>query len=267
MSSHLEHLTRIYSARHYPLYEALDRDLDPRGPEILLEVAGQYLREGSRILDVGCRDAAHLIRLVQTHAAEGVGFDPIEWHIERAKVAVREAGLEHRIEIAKGIIEEIKQPEESFDVVWCRDMLALVEELQRGLAEVARVLKPAGRVLIYTSFATDLLEPREAAMINRPLGNVPTNLNEGYMEAAFGAAGLLIDRKDVIGTEWREYEEERARPASRDLLRLARLRRRRREIIDEYGQDLYDLAQASLSWVPYQFLGKLQPTMYILKRP
>jgi hypothetical protein len=86
------------------------------------------------------------------------------------------------------------------------------------------------------------------------------------MEEEFRAVGLLIERKDVIGTEWREYEEPRTHPASRDLLRLARLRRRRQQIIDEYGQELYDLAQASLSWLPYLFLGKLQPTVYILKR-
>jgi hypothetical protein len=54
--------------------------------------------------------------------------------------------------------------------------------------------------------------------------------------------------------------------SERDLLRLARLRRRRDAIVEEYGQELYDLAQASLSWLPYQMLGKLQPTMYILKR-
>jgi ubiquinone/menaquinone biosynthesis C-methylase UbiE len=180
VSSHLEHLARIYSARHYPLYELLDRDMDPRGPEVLIELAGQYLGPGSRILDVGCRDAAHLIRLVQAHAAEGVGVDPIDWHLERARVAVKEAGLERRIEIVRGVVEEIEQPAESFDVVWCRDVLELVEGLRRGLAEMARVLKPTGRVLVYTSFATDLLEPKEAAMINGPLGNVPANMDMGY---------------------------------------------------------------------------------------
>jgi hypothetical protein len=70
----------------------------------------------------------------------------------------------------------------------------------------------------------------------------------------------------VIGTEWREHEEERTQPVSRDLLRLARLRRRREEIVEEYGQELYDVSQASLQWKTYLFLGKLQPTMYLLKR-
>jgi ubiquinone/menaquinone biosynthesis C-methylase UbiE len=266
MTTHLEHLARVYSPRHYALYEALDRSLDPRGPDMLISVASAYLRPGDMILDIGCRDAAYLIRLVQANQVQGVGLDPLDWHVARAMVAVREAGLEERVAIAKGVIEDIEQPDESFDFIWCRDVLELVEGLARGLAEAARVLKPRGRMLVYTSFATDLLEPREAAMINGPLGNIPKNLDESYVEAAFQAAGLAVERKDVIGTEWREHEEERTRPASRDLLRLARLRRRRQEIVEQYGQELYDLAQASLSWLPYLLLGKLQPTMYILKR-
>src|SRR5262249_61465970 len=133
------------------------------------------------------------IRLVRTNDAQGTGLDPLDWHVERARVAVREAGLEERITISKGVIEEIEQPDESFDFVWCRDVLELVEGLDRGLAEAARVLKPSGHMLVYTSFATDLLEPKEAAMINGPLGNVAENLDEAHMESAFRAAGLAVD--------------------------------------------------------------------------
>jgi len=267
VSTHLEHLARVYSPRHYALYEALDRSLDPRGPDMLAATAGTYLRPGDAILDIGCRDAAHLIKLVQASQAHGVGLDPLDWHVERALAAVRAAQLEERIQIVKGVIEQIEQPDERFDLVWCRDVLELVEGVERGLAEAARVLKAHGRMLVYTVFATDLLEPKEAAMINGPLGNVAKNFDEAAMERAFRGAGLIVERKDVIGTEWREYEEERTRPASRDLLRLARLRRRRHQIVEQYGQELFDLAQASLSWLPYLLLGKLQPTMYILKRP
>jgi hypothetical protein len=98
-----------------------------------------------------------------------------------------------------------------------------------------------------------------------PLGNMPANLDEELMEAAFERAGLVIDRKDAIGTEWRERDKEEGRPASQNLLRLARLRRRRDEIVAEYGQEMYDVAQASLQWMTYQLLGKLRPTMYVLR--
>lgn len=265
-AEHLAQIRRIYSARHYPLYEALDRTLNPRGPDMLLDVAGAYLSPESRILDIGCRDASYLIRLVRAHNCRGVGFDPADWNVERARAAVDEAGLGERIQITTGVIEQIEQPNDHFDFIWCRDVLVLVEGLERGLFEAARVLKRDGLMLVYTNFATQLLEPKEAAMIHGPLGSVPRNFDEDLMEAAFQRAGFVIDRKDVIGTEWREHEEERAQLVSRDLLRLARLRRRRAEIVEEFGQELYDAAEASLQWMTYQFLGKLQPTMYLLKR-
>ena len=256
----------VYSSRHHGLYEALDRSLDPRGPEMLFEAAGAYLQSGSRVLDIGCRDARHLVRLVQAHNCRGVGFDPVDWNLERAQAAVHEAGLGDRIEIRKGVIEQIDDPNDHFDFIWFRDVLEVVEDLEQGLAEAARVLKPEGRMLVYTAFATSLFEVEEAALIQNALGNIPRNLDERFVETAFERAGLAIELKDVIGTEWREYDEERTQPVSRELLRLARLRRRRDAILEEYGQDLYDLAQASLQWKAYQFLGKLQPTMYILKR-
>jgi ubiquinone/menaquinone biosynthesis C-methylase UbiE len=263
---HLDRLARVYSPRFQALRDELDRSLSPRGPEMLLEAAAAYLTPESLILDVGCRDARHLIELVQTHGCRGVALDPLDWHLERAHVAVEEARLADRIEIVKGVIEEIEQPDERFDLVWCRDVLELVEDLDRGLAEAARVLKRDGAMVVYTNFATELFEPREAEMIHGPLGNVPANLDEEFMEAAFARAGLLIDRKDVIGTEWRERDEEEGRPTSQNLLRLARLRRRRDEIVAEYRQEMYDVAQASLQWMTYQLLGKLKPTMYVLRR-
>lgn len=263
---HLDRLARVYSPRYQPLRDELDRSLDPRGPEMLLEAAGEHLTSDSLILDIGCRDARHLIELVQTHGCRGVGLDPLDWHLARARAAVDEAGLADRIEIVKEVIEQIEQPDDRFDLVWCRDVLELVEDLDGGLAEATRVLKRDGAMIVYTNFATELFEPREAEMIHGPLGNVPANLDEEFVEATFERAGLAIERKDVISTEWRERDEEEDRPTSQNLLRLARLRRRREEIVAEYGQEMYDVAQASLQWMTYQLLGKLKPTMYVLRR-
>jgi hypothetical protein len=91
-------------------------------------------------------------------------------------------------------------------------------------------------------------------------------LVERNVEDAFAAAGLTIERKEVIGTEWREYLEERTRPASRALLRLSRLRRQREELVEQTGRDIYDHVEANLHWEVFQFLGKLVPTVYILGR-
>jgi hypothetical protein len=121
-------------------------------------------------------------------------------------------------------------------------------------------------MLVYTVFATELLEPGEEAMLNGLLGVVSENLVEGNVEAAFENARLTVERKDVIGSEWREHAEERTHPVSKALLRLSRLRRQRTKVIATHGQDIYDHVQANLHWEAYILLGKLQPTLYILSR-
>ncbi len=262
----LDRLSRTYSEETWRVYALLDESLDPRGPDMLYDLAGEYLRPGSVILDAGCRDGKHLIRLVEMHGAVGVGVDPVEVHIERARAAVTAAGLDDRIEVFRGVMQELPYPDEHFDFVWCRDVIEQVDELDAALREVVRVLEPAGRMLVYTVFATDLMEPNEEEMRNRHLGNVADNLVEENVEAAFERTGLAIERKEVIGTEWREYAEERTHPTSQALLRLARLRRQRASVIAAHGQDIYDHVQANLHWEVYTLLGKLQPTLYILTR-
>jgi ubiquinone/menaquinone biosynthesis C-methylase UbiE len=206
-----------------------------------------------------------LIPLVERSGCNGVGIDPVDRNLVRARAAVAAAGLGTRIEIRDGVMEQIDQPSESVDLVWCRDVLEVVPDLERAVGEVARVLKRDGAALIYTVFATPRLEPMEGDAINRPLGNVLRNLDRATVEAVFTRAGFRIERVERIGTEFREYEEERSQPVSDSLLRLARLRRRRAEVIDRFGTDKYDLWEASLQWLAYLLLGKLEPVAYILR--
>jgi hypothetical protein len=78
-------------------------------------------------------------------------------------------------------------------------------------------------------------------------------------------SGLSTESLRLVGTEWREYVEERTQPVSRALLRLARLRRQRDHIIAEHGQDIVEHVEANLHWELFQFLGKLQPIVYVLR--
>jgi cyclopropane fatty-acyl-phospholipid synthase-like methyltransferase len=263
--SHLERLSRVYSHETWDVYELLDRSLDPRGPDWLHTRAGEYLTPGAVVLDAGCRDGAHLIRLVQAYAVHGVGIEPVAIHVERARAAVMAAGLTDRIQIVHGTLEDYASPSQSFDVVWCRDVLEQVEPLVPFLRAAVRLLKPDGRMLVYTTVATDLLEPGEAAMLKQHLGNVEPNLVESHIEAAFDSAGLMVEVKDVIGTEWREYAEERTRPVSTALLRLARLRRQRDTVVANHGEEIYRHVEANLHWEAFQLLGKLRSIVYLLR--
>jgi SAM-dependent methyltransferase len=257
----LDRLTRVYGPTTWDVYERLDMSLNPNGPDWLHELAGQYLQPGDVVLDAGCRDAEHLIRLVEANQVIGVGVDPVEIHIERARLAVDAAGLADRVTLHLGVMHDLPYDDGSFDFVWCRDVLEQVDDLYGALGELVRLMRPSARLLVYTTFATELLDGRDAEMMRRHLGNVPGNLDAGYVEAAFRRADLEVERKDAIGAEWREYAEERTQPASRALLRLSRLRRQRDDIIDGHGRDIYDHIEANLHWEVFQLLGKLVPVV------
>ena len=264
----LRAVSRVYGPETGEVYDLLDRSLDPRGPESMQALAVTHLTAESRILDVGCRDAAYLIELVRASGASGVGLDPVSRLVEQAREAVRTAELDDHIEIMEGVMHHIPLPDDSFDLVWCRDVIELVEDLDLGIAEMARVLRPGGHLIVFTVLASDLLESKEAQMmLGQNLALVADNLDRANVEAAFRGAGLTVVARDEIGTEWREYAEERSQVVSRSFLRLARLRRQRDRIVEQAGADIYAHIESNLHWEVFQFLGKLLPTVYLLQEP
>lgn len=66
-----DRLTQVYGPTTWDVYERLDRSLDPNGPDWLHELADQYLHPDDVVLDAGCRDGEHLIRLVSANQVTG----------------------------------------------------------------------------------------------------------------------------------------------------------------------------------------------------
>jgi demethylmenaquinone methyltransferase/2-methoxy-6-polyprenyl-1,4-benzoquinol methylase/phosphoethanolamine N-methyltransferase len=116
--------------------------------EQTLELAG--LRAGERVLEVGCGtgEVAQRARLRVGAAGQVSGIDPSADMIEVATKKAARAGLD--IDYRIGAIEALPYPDASFDVVLSSLMMHhLPDELKSaGLAEVRRVLKPGGRLLI-----------------------------------------------------------------------------------------------------------------------
>jgi ubiquinone/menaquinone biosynthesis C-methylase UbiE len=108
------------------------------------------IQPGESVLDVGCGTGGVTIPAKQRVGASGkaAGIDPSPEMIAAAQAKARRKGL--AIDFREGVIEALPYPEASFDVVTSSLMMHhLTEELRvRGLAEIYRVLKPGGRVLI-----------------------------------------------------------------------------------------------------------------------
>jgi len=110
------------------------------------------------------------------------------------------------------------------------------------------------------------MEPREAERLYGPLGVEPGSVSRQHLEAAFEGAGFTVSRKEDMSSELIEFYEERDGRASRELMRIARMRRMRDELIAEWGKARYDTAHALYHWVVYHLLGKLSSGFYLLEK-
>lgn len=244
----------------------LDRSLSPRPPDVLYEkfAALRPTRE-SLVLDAGCRHAKQACELHRRFGCRAVGIDLVEANLQEARRTIEECDAGRSVEISRADIHHPPFQDETFDLVWCRDVLAHMENLPRAFEALARVLKPTGRALLYAMFATELLTEEEAAALWPPLATVPENMDRSFFESALTAAGLSIVEADVLGSEWREYGEETdSKVTSKQLLRIARMRRNREQLVEKYGEKTVACELANCHWGVYQVLGKLSPVVYTL---
>jgi ubiquinone/menaquinone biosynthesis C-methylase UbiE len=108
------------------------------------------IQPGEQVLDVGCGTGTLAMEVKPRVGATGrvVGVDPGPQQIAcaRSKAARRNVPIEFQI----GVIEQLAFPDQTFDVVLSTLMMHhLPDDLKRqGLAEIARVLKPGGRLVI-----------------------------------------------------------------------------------------------------------------------
>ena len=250
-------------------YSIIDRSLRPRSPDVLYDKLGMLLRDlnEARVLDAGCRDAAHTCEIARRFGALVWGVDLVESNIDLARKNIADRGLSERVKVAKGDVQSLRFEDDAFDAVWCRDTLPLVPDLRRAFSECARVLKTGGHMIIFTNFATDLMEPSEAERIYGPLGVRADNLSIGFFEAALLDSGFRVVERERIDGEWREWrEEEGDAHTSRQMLRIARMLRNRDSLVDRVGRKDYEIEMADCYWGVYHFIGKLSGAIYILRK-
>jgi hypothetical protein len=96
------------------------------------------------------------------------------------------------------------------------------------------------------------------------MGVVPENADPARTEAAIASAGLRIEERLEIGSEWSEWAEEHHASVGRKLLRAARLRRNRAAYLERYGQAACDMMLGDCLWHVYAMIGKLHRRVYLL---
>jgi ubiquinone/menaquinone biosynthesis C-methylase UbiE len=261
-------------ARYDEFERELDRSLSPRGFELLFDlVADLDLPTGSVALDVGCREAYFCIELSRRYGFAVHGVDPVRLHLDGAAralrdLAAREPDVAARIRVSGGVAEHLPEATRSVDLVWCREGLPHVADLDAAFREFRRVLRRGGHAVIFQMTATDWLTPAEADRLWPVLGVHAASVDPARFEAAIAAGGLTVDQRIELHGEWRERSEEDqiAYRSSRQLLHASRLLRNRSHYEAQFGGAAYDAMLANSLWGVYQMIGKLSPRVYVLSR-
>jgi SAM-dependent methyltransferase len=265
----LEEFYDAYPRIEEELRAALDESLQPRGPELLYDlVAGLGLPRGAHALDAGCGEGRHAVELAERFRFTVTGVDPLPRHLELANAAAgRRPEAGHRVRFAPGAVEALPLGDRTVDLVWCRDVLVHVADLDLACAELHRVLRSGGRALVYGMFATERLEPREAEWLWRTMRVAAGGADPARTEAALAAAGFVLDERLELGSEWGERAEEESGSAGRRLLHAARLLRDPERYVGRFGREAYEIALGDCLWHVYAMIGKLDRRAYLLSKP
>ena len=250
---------------------ALDESLSPRGPDLLYDMVAELrLPFGASVVDLGCGEGDHAVLLAERFGFAVQGIDPVARNIEVANEALAPAGrgpeLCERVRFELGSAESMPVADASVDLIWCREALYFFD-LEKTFAECRRVLRSGGRMLIYSNFATERMEPNEAAAMWAVAETVPANSDPRHVEAAIAGAGFAIKRNIELGSEFGEYAAEHTGKPQQQLLHAARLLRAPDRYIAQFGQTNYDIMLGDSFWHVYRMIGKLSSRIYLLSSP
>jgi arsenite methyltransferase len=149
------------------------------------------LHEGDVVLDLGSGGGIDVLLSAKRVGPTGTayGVDMTEEMLALARRNAAESGVRNA-HFLKGEIEAVPLPAGSVDVVISNCVINLSTDKAAVIAEMARVLKPGGRIGVSDVVSEDRLSPAERAQRGSYVGCIAGALSKGEYEAGLEAAGF-----------------------------------------------------------------------------
>ena len=182
--------------------ERLVELLDPRPGETILELAA------------GPGDTGLLAAPALAPGGRLVSTDVAPEMVEAARRRAAELGQEELVSFAVEDMQSLSFADASFDGAVCRWGLMLVPDMQSAAREIARVLRPGGRIALavwadpddndwMTASGRSALE---LGLVERPDPDAPGPFRlarEGALESLLAEAGLRVEQVEDVSVTWR----------------------------------------------------------------
>jgi arsenite methyltransferase len=149
------------------------------------------LRDGETVLDLGSGGGIDVLLSARRVGAGGraIGIDMTDEMLELARRNALEAGVEN-VEFRKGTIESLPVADATVDVVISNCVINLAADKAAVFREIARVLRPNGRVGVSDVVADDALSPEDRAARGSYAGCIAGALSFTEYAEGLAAAGL-----------------------------------------------------------------------------
>ena len=178
------------------LYSVLERQELPEAAVLASlgcgnPIAVAELHEGERVLDLGSGGGIDVLLSAKRVGPTGraIGLDMTDEMLALAQRNLAEAGATN-VEFVRGHIEDIPLPAESVDVVISNCVINLAADKPAVFREIARVLRPGGRMGITDIVAEDRLTSAERAERGSYVGCIAGALSFSEFQAGLEAVGL-----------------------------------------------------------------------------
>jgi arsenite methyltransferase len=179
-----------------PLYDAADRRSLPEAAVLASLGCGNptavaELQPGETVLDLGSGGGIDVLLSAQRVGPTGFayGLDMTDEMLDLARRNAAEAGAMN-VEFRAGRIEDIPLPDASVDVVISNCVINLSTDKAAVFREIARVLRPGGRMGVSDVVADDALTPIERATRGSFVGCIAGALSFAEYRDGLAAAGL-----------------------------------------------------------------------------
>jgi len=176
------------------------------------------LAPGDRLLDVASGHGTSAMLAAREFGSDVIGIEYGERSVLAGETATEAEGLADRVSFRRGDAEALPADDDSFDAVLCECSLCTFPDKARAVAEMARVLRPGGRVAISDVVVDPERLPTKLSGSMATIACIGSALTQEGYEHLLAGAGL-----DVFAVESRREDAANLAQRVEERLRGARL--------------------------------------------